>query len=107
MAELAVGLGVGVYNVHIVEKEEEVQARLYGGGLDHLLRAQFLRKGFEQFKRAAGLVEIVAFPRQHNQFQRYWPRPKCDRFINHPGGDKCGMVCPENGDEDGKMVLEC
>lgn len=73
MAELAVGLEVGVYNLHNVEKEEEVQARLHGGDLDHLLRAQFLRKGFEQFKRAAGLVEIVAFPRQHNQFQRYWP----------------------------------
>lgn len=43
MAELAVGLGVGVYNVHNVEREEEVQARLLGGGLDHILRGQFLR----------------------------------------------------------------
>lgn len=38
MAELAVGLGVGVYNVHNVEKEE-VQARLFGGGLDLLLNS--------------------------------------------------------------------
>lgn len=73
MAELAVGLGVGVYNVHNVEKEEALQARLFEGGLDHLVRAQFLREGFEQFKRSAGLTEIVAFPRQHIQYQRYWP----------------------------------
>lgn len=32
MAELAVGLGAGVYNVHNVGKEEDVHARLYGGG---------------------------------------------------------------------------
>lgn len=73
MAELAVGLGIGVYNVHNVEKEEGVHTRLYGGGLDHILRGQFLRKSYEQFKRAAGLGEKVAFLRQHAQFQRYWP----------------------------------
>lgn len=72
-AELAVGLGVGIYNVHNVERAEEVKARLMGGGIDHMLCGQFLRKGFEQFKRAAGLAEIIAFPRQHVQFQRYWP----------------------------------
>lgn len=63
MAEIAVGTRYGTYDVHNVENQTETIARVSSGAHDRLNRARFLRLACENMKRALGVTDTVAFPR--------------------------------------------
>lgn len=73
MAEIAVGTGFGVYDVHNVENVNAYQARMESGAEDRLNRARILRLICENMKRAVGVTDTIAFPRNDAANMPYWP----------------------------------
>jgi len=73
MAEIAIGTGYGVYDVHNAENQLAFSARMASGAHDRLNRARFLRLLCEHVKRSIGITDTVAFPRDNPENMRYWP----------------------------------
>lgn len=73
MAEIAVGTGYGVYDVHNVENYVSCVARMESGAHDRLNRARFLRMACENMKRSVGVTDTIAFPRDDPANMPFWP----------------------------------
>lgn len=73
MAEITVGTGYGVFDIHNVEGYVPMKARLESGGHDRISRARYLRLACENMKRSKGVTDAVAFPRDNPANMPYWP----------------------------------
>lgn len=74
VASLALASGYAIYDTYNVESPIQVMQRKLSGGLDRMMRGAYLRKGFEQWKRAAAQTDRIAFPHVDASAINYWPR---------------------------------
>lgn len=72
LAALTLGTGVCLYKTYDVEAKEAVRARMYTGLHNRIMRARFLRKAVECWKRDTALRDEIAFPGHHRAIRNYW-----------------------------------
>lgn len=72
LAALTLGTGVCLYKTYDVEAKEAVRVRMYSGLHDRMMRARYLRKAVECWKRDTALRDEIAFPGHHRAIKNYW-----------------------------------
>ncbi|KOC63736.1 hypothetical protein WH47_02275 [Habropoda laboriosa] len=72
MATMAVATGYVAFDTYNEEDTGQVMVKMRNGGLDRSMRARYLRKSFEHWKRAVRQSNRIAFPRVDVLAGRYW-----------------------------------
>ncbi|KAI4484957.1 hypothetical protein M0802_012914 [Mischocyttarus mexicanus] len=73
-AELALTLGLGLFNIKCTEDITQVLAWLDNSGIDRIVRAQHLRKALEVWKRGIAISDTIAFTEKSAVVAAEWPR---------------------------------